>query len=113
MNEVAEIAMYHYYLTEEVLNNVPSTEHCDGVGDYFGAGQDCFVIELFAYSEVFYRVIEEAYQNGRESLGVAVYEIPERLANWFWEEVISQGNLEMEANYPNIDEFKLEVKKHI
>ena len=113
MSKLADIAMYHYYLTDEILKKIPSIGDADSIGDFFGVGQDCFVLELYAYSEVFYQVIDEAYNEGKQSFGVAVYDIPTSLADWFWETVTSQKNIVMEATYPNIDEFKLEVERHI
>jgi len=108
--KTAEKAMYHFYFVTEVIRTIPENQ-C--IGDLFGIGEDCFVIELYPFSNLFYRKVDEAYRNGHEFSGCAVYEIVKPLAEYFWEQIERQELKPLEVSLPDKDEFELDLNRVI
>ncbi len=109
--ERAELAMYHYYLVEAILDNAPE-DFC--VGDLFGIGEDCFICALFPFSEAFYRLYDEAYQKDNEIIQtVIVYEVPAVIAEWFWNEIQNQKAELMDNHMPCLKDFEQMLNKVI
>ena len=91
----AEIAVYHHYLMEAFLEKLPDGE---SIGDIFGEGEDSVVINLFPYSAIYWKLVDESYICYGGLPGVAVYELSEELADIMWSEVSEEG-------YPSRDNF--------
>jgi hypothetical protein len=98
----AEVAMYHYYLTNAVLTTSPNEQV---IGEVLGMGEDVFVMELFTLSEAFWQKGEDLYAEGKAFSGLAVFDVVAELAEFFW------GYVEHTGEMPDLDAFKLDIDR--
>ena len=96
-----EIATYHFYFTNEVLELANTTS--DGIA-IFGFGEDGFVTELYEYAKVFWLSVDDCYKSYENSPSVVAYDLPEKLSEIFWSMADTQNGI-----LPKIEEFKLKV----
>ncbi|GIU42794.1 hypothetical protein TUM4438_10180 [Shewanella sairae] len=102
-----EIAQYHFYLTQAILEGIP--EEFEGVGDVFGCGEDSLVYELYPLTVQWHQFDELLYREDRRPSSITViYEVPDVIAKLFWLHISTQINDEhelMSAVLPNHDAF--------
>ncbi|PSU45731.1 hypothetical protein C9J12_21040 [Photobacterium frigidiphilum] len=106
-----EIAQYHFYLTQAVLENIPDDE--DGIGDVFGYGEDTLVYALFRLSTAWYYYDEVRYkENSRPDDITVLYAFPEYIALQFWAYIKAQINDKaVEIQLPDTPSFIDLVKR--
>jgi len=105
-NDAAVDAMYLHYFAEEVIKQSP-----DSIGDLFGIGEDCFVLELFPFAQLINKCVDIALEDDRHLSGVFVYDAMEELAGLFIA-LIMRNNLSavpMAYEMPKLDQFELAV----
>ena len=104
--QAANIATFHFYMTTEVLKHAP-----DGnIGDIFGISEDVFVQELYEYTYLFCKKIDQAQSAGAlfsEEMSIAS---ADALADWFWGQV-DRCNPVNYAKMPEFDEFELDITR--
>ncbi|MBE1299740.1 MAG: hypothetical protein GJ680_07520 [Alteromonadaceae bacterium] len=105
----SELACYHYYFTEAVLNEFEDKKPSSCIADEFGDGEDSFVSDLLQYTAVFYELVDEKFNRDGDLPGVAVYELPERVATTFWS-LISFPENDC-ATMPPLEAFRTEVSQ--
>lgn len=99
-------AMFLHCFATEVLKQLP-----EPVGDLFGTGQDCFVMDLFPYAVLIVAEFDTQLET-RNFTGTFIYDAVEELADLFIASVMRQQDLVCltEAyTMPDIDEFQLDV----
>jgi len=103
---LAEVAMMNHYFAEEVIKQLP--EDC---GDLFGIGEDCLVMELYPFADLILKHTYEAYNAGRETNGVFVYDAMEELAGLFIAMVMRSNPLKTVSAFemPELAEFEFDV----
>ena len=98
-----EVAMHLHYFAEEVLKQLP-----DSIGDLFGIGEDCLVLELYPFAELIFKYMCEAIDDKKEFNGVFVYDVMEELAGlWITTATKDPGTCEV----PELDEFELDIAR--
>lgn len=112
ISENADKAMFHFYLVTEILKQIPE-EYDLGVGDIFGYGEDCFVLDLYPYSECFYHEYYKMINSGKKYTSLSLFEIVSDLAKRFWLLVKNKGFQPLDAKIPSKVEFKLIIKQSL
>lgn len=104
--DYVEIAQYHYYLTQAILDRLP--ESFGSIGNIFGYGEDSFVFELYSLSEQWYVFDDKLFKEGKRPDNLIVlYEVPDEIAKFFWDYVLKSLSIKM----PDRFEFNLILVK--
>lgn len=97
-----ELSTWHYYICNATLKAMPDDKT---IGDTFGCGEDHFLLELFDITEYVYSLVEKCHARGFQQKVVAIYEIPELIADVFWEYVNSFRSVK-DYDVPKPDDIK-------
>ena len=97
-------ALYLHCFATEVVSQLD-----ESTGDLFGIGEDCFIVKLYPYSELIATIHEEELAKKRKFSGTFVYDVMEELAGLFISSIMRQEADTMEHEFPELDEFKLDV----
>lgn len=105
IHSLPELAAYHFYFTTEVLKRMPA--HIgDNVGDIFSLGEDSFVMELYAISQMLYLKTDKAHEDGHCFIGVPLYELPGILAEKYWSFFEAQDYTKLTAEMPSLNDLE-------
>lgn len=86
------IAMYHFYFVQKLLSKIEGMG--SNTGDFFGLGEDAFVIEIYEYSVAIFAAVEKHEQNdGANWQESSLFDLIEFSAQQFVFESMRKSNL--------------------
>ncbi|HAS6097062.1 MULTISPECIES: hypothetical protein [Vibrio] len=104
-------AKYHFYFTTAVLKH--AEENGISIGDSFGHGEDDFVVDLYPYSNLIYRCVDELEQAPNRWKESDLFDVVDNLSDCFWGIIEREEHEPMEASMPCLDEFELDIKRSL
>lgn len=109
----AHKATYHHYFVTAILKYASENEF--QVADVFGVGEDEFVVSLYPFSNMIYRIVDAHSQTdaGRHWKDSQLFGLMVNVAYSFWGAVEREDYDEMEAEMPCPDEFELDVQRYL
>ncbi|OKQ18231.1 hypothetical protein [Vibrio antiquarius] len=105
----AHKAKYHFYFTTAVLKH--AEDNHINIGDCFGYGEDNFVVDLYPYSNLIYRCVDEIERAPNKWKESELFDLVDNLSDCFWGIIEREGYDEMDTSMPCLDEFELDIKR--
>lgn len=102
------------YFTTAVLQY--AEENGISIGDSFGHGEDDFVVELYPYSTLIYRCVDELVKGPNFWVESALFDVVDNLTDCFWEIIEREQHEPMETSMSCQtckDEFELDIKRSL
>ncbi len=81
------------------------------IGDCFGYGEDDFVVDLYSYSILIHRCVDEIENAQNKWKESELFDLVDNLSDCFWGIIEREGYDEMSASMPCVDEFELDIKR--